>query len=155
MKVVVTGADGRVGSAIVPELLAHGVDVVALTRTPWETCPVRQVALDLGDFERFMRALDSGDGVIHCAAIGSPGDDMTPEVFRNNLLADYNIVLASGLLGIQRVVIASSDSALGLTWSHFRPAHPRPRYLPVDEHHPDHPNEAYGISKVLSERMAD
>ena len=61
-------------------------------------------------------------------------------------------LLAAGLHGIKRVAVASSDCALGFTYSKNRPL---PVYLPVDEGHPLKLDDTYGLSKIVSEEIAE
>lgn len=58
-------------------------------------------------------------------------------------------VLTIALLDISNVVIASSESSYGFAWARelFEPA-----YLPIDESHPQMPQEVYGLSKILNEK---
>ena len=57
---------------------------------------------------------------------------------------------AARLAGVGKVVIASSDSALGFV---FRQRDFLPEYLPIDEQHPLKPQDAYSLSKVLDEEI--
>lgn len=69
----VTGARGLVGQYVVRELLQHGYDVLAITRTPWEDCPCQQRSgVQLTDFPAFARALDGCEGLIHLANPANP-----------------------------------------------------------------------------------
>lgn len=153
MKIAVTGASGLVGRFVTEEFAAHGYDVLALNHHTQENCKYPQETIDVTDFEKVMECLKGCDAVAHLAAIPHPRGDMDNSVFRNNMLGNYNIVLAAGLLGITRVAIASSDCALGITYRH-NPMN-RVCYLPVDEEHPATPDNSYGISKILSEKMCD
>jgi nucleoside-diphosphate-sugar epimerase len=150
MKIAVTGAKGRVGQSVIKELLSQGYEVKAITHTNWEQCIVEQVSLNVLDYNAVYEALKGCNAVIHLAAIPSPGKDLDQTVFQINTIGTYNIVLASGLLGIKRIAIASSDCALGFTFAHNRPP---VEYLPVDEDHPARPDNGYGLSKIISERI--
>lgn len=149
----VTGARGLVGQYVVRELLQHGYDVLAITRTPWEDCPCQQRSgVQLTDFSAFARALDGCEGLIHLANLPTPiGQDDTPEVFDNNLCADYHAMLLSGLMGFSKLVYASSTCALGFSFAHHRP---EVLTLPIDENTPASPDNSYGLAKLLSERAA-
>jgi nucleoside-diphosphate-sugar epimerase len=150
MKIAVTGAKGRVGQFVIKELLIKGYEVKAITHSKWDQCPVEQISLDILDYDNVYEALKDCNAVIHLAAIPSPGKDLDSSVFQINTIGTYNIVLASGLLGIKRVAMASSDCALGFTFAHNRPP---VEYLPVDEEHPAWPDNGYGLSKITSERI--
>jgi nucleoside-diphosphate-sugar epimerase len=53
------------------------------------------------------------------------------------------------VLGLERVVWASSETVLGLPFERERPA-----YAPIDEEHPPLPNSTYALSKLISEELA-
>lgn len=53
------------------------------------------------------------------------------------------------MLGLHRVVWASSETTLGLPFERERPA-----YAPIDEEHPPYPESSYALSKLLGEEMA-
>jgi nucleoside-diphosphate-sugar epimerase len=151
-KVAVTGAKGRVGQFVVRELLEQGHAVKALTHSPWEECPVEQARISITDYASLKDALDGCDAVVHLAAIpwARPGDDLP--IFDTNVTGTYALLLAAGESGIRRVSVASSDCALGFTFSHQETT---PDYLPVDETHPARPDNSYGMSKVAAEGVAD
>ena len=155
MRVAVTGARGGVGKFVVQNLLDHGYQVRALTRGPWPACPgeaERIEGVDITDFDRLMEVFAGCDAIIHLANVpGDSGPDR-PETFVNNMTGNYNVLLAAGLLGIEKLIIASSVCAMGKTYGHRFPA---PDYFPLDEEHPPRPDDGYGISKYLSELMAE
>ena len=153
MKVAVTGARGGVGRNTVPILLERGYEVRAVNRTPWADCPCEQLTgVNLMDFDAVMEAFRGCDRVVHIANIPGPLDDNRPETFVNNMTCNYNVLLAAGLLGIPRVVITGSVCVMGYTYSHH---FPDPPYLPLDEEVPPMPDDSYGISKLLTDRLAE
>jgi nucleoside-diphosphate-sugar epimerase len=73
----------------------------------------------------------------------------TPFVtFEANLQLANAAVAAAQATGVRKIVLASSQSALGLAWA---PVLRSPAYLPVDEDHPCAPEETYGASKQATE----
>lgn len=153
MKIAVTGAMGHVGKVTCDDLAAHGYDVLAITHHHSDECKYPQITIDTGDFNAVSDAISGCDAVIHLAAIPSPRDDNTSLTYRTNVVGAYNIVLAAGVQGINRVAIASSDCALGITFAYSKEK--KVDYLPVDEEHTARPDNGYGISKIITEKTCE
>lgn len=151
-KVVVTGGSGMLGRWVVKHFVEHGYEVLNVdTRHPEEElCPT--LIVDLQDLGQTYGALAGADAVVHMAAIPRAGM-VPPEVtFRNNVMATYNVLEAAAGLGIKKAVIASSESSYGICFA----VHPfGPQYVPMDEEHPQLPQDSYGLSKVVNELTAD
>ena len=149
-RVVVTGGSGKAGRAVVRDLLEHGYDVFTVDLLPsGEVAPEQQVVADLTDFGETVEVLRGAEAVVHLAAIPAPGlrpDELT---FRVNTTSTYNVFSAASILGLRRVVWASSETILGLPFEREQPA-----YAPIDEEHPPLPNFSYALSKLISEEMA-
>jgi nucleoside-diphosphate-sugar epimerase len=148
--VIVTGGAGKAGRAVVRDLLEHGYDVVSvdLARDPNLT-EGQQLVADLTDYGEAVDALKGADAVIHLAAIPAPGLKPDELTFRVNTAATFNVFQAAPLVGLRRVVWASSETTLGLPFERELP-----RYAPIDEEHPLLPESTYALSKVISEEMA-
>jgi nucleoside-diphosphate-sugar epimerase len=149
-RVVVTGGAGKAGRAVVRDLLDHGYEVasVDLVRDP-HLGDVHQLVADVTDYGETVDALKGADAVVHLAAIPAPGLKPDELTFRVNTTSTYNVFAAAALLGLHRVVWASSETTLGLPFERELP-----RYAPIDEHHPPLPESSYALSKVISEEMA-
>ncbi len=148
-KVVVTGGSGKAGRAIVRELLDYGYAVlnVDLLAPAERLCPF--LTVDLTRLGETVEALRDCEAVVHMAAIPAP-DRYTEEVtFRANMASTFNVFEAAGILGLKRVVWASSETTLGLPFEREQPA-----YAPIDESHPLYPESSYALAKVLGEEMA-
>lgn len=151
-KVVVTGGSGMLGRYVVREFVEHGYDVLNADIRPLEdpVCPT--LIADLEQLGECYSALAGADAVVHLAAIPA-AHIRTPEVtFRNNVMSTYNILQAAEGLGIRKAVIASSESSYGIVFAVHPPS---PKYVPVDEAHPQLPEDSYGLSKVVNELTAD
>jgi nucleoside-diphosphate-sugar epimerase len=148
-RVVVTGGAGKAGRAVVRDLLEHGYDAVSvdLARDPHLT-EQQQLVADLTDYGEAVDALAGAEAVVHLAAIPAPGLKPDELTFRVNATSTYNVFAAAPLLGLRRVVWASSETTLGLPFERERP-----RYAPIDEEHPPLPESTYALSKVVSEEM--
>jgi nucleoside-diphosphate-sugar epimerase len=150
MTVVVTGASGGIGRALVRDLKAHGYGVRGVDRVPSPDSGVPMVLADLTDLGEVYGVLRGADAVIHMGAIPDAGGHPDEVVFRNNVLGTFNIVLAAEALGLDRVVWASSVCAMGALYD---PPHTAPLYLPLDEEHPLLPPDCYGLSKLVGEEI--
>lgn len=154
MRVVVTGGSGKLGRAVVDDLVAHGYDVVNVDSVRPEPGRSAYVRIDLGDYGQVVEALlgvdeqRPADAVVHLAAIPAPGLTSNAATFRNNVPATYNVFAAARAAGIKNVVWASSETVLGL------PFETPPPYVPVDEDYPPRPESTYSLGKVLEEEMA-
>jgi nucleoside-diphosphate-sugar epimerase len=152
-RVLVTGSSGGIGRYVVRELLDHGYEVTGADQKPgpdrdWN---VRTYLADMEDMGQVINIMHGHDAVVHLAAIPSPTVHAPEVVFRLNMMSTFNVLQAATVLGIKKVVIASSLSALGTAY-HFRLF--SPEYIPFDEDHPLMSQDAYGLSKQLGEDLA-
>ena len=151
-RVVVTGAAGKAGRATVTDLAQHGYDVLATDVAPKpEEAPDEFVRAELTDYGQVVDVLAGADAVVHLANIPAPGLRPAATTLAENSTMNGHVFLAAAQLGLRRVVWASSETTLGLS---FGPDNP-PRYLPVDEEHYPFPESTYSLSKVVSETMAE
>ena len=148
MKVVVTGASGKAGRAVVHDLVEHDYDVLAADVVPPSGSPATSLLVDVTDFGQTVECLSGVDAVVHLAAIPAPGIHTEETTFRTNMLSTYNVFEAARLVGLQRVVWASSETILGLPFEREQPA-----YAPIDEEHPPLPQSSYALSKLLAEEL--
>lgn len=104
--ILVTGSAGRVGQAVVTELLARGERVRGFDRVPTPGLSDSHVA-NLTDPVAVRRATEGAHAVIHLAA--TPDDaDFISDLLPNNIVGVYHIMEATRLAGAKRLVIASS-----------------------------------------------
>jgi nucleoside-diphosphate-sugar epimerase len=148
MKVVVTGASGKAGRAVVRDLLAHDHDVLGIDVVPSSEELPSFLLADLTQFGQTIESIAAADAVVHLAAIPASGIHTEETTFRTNFGSTYNVFEAARLLGIGRIVWASSETILGLPFKREQPA-----YAPIDEDHPPYPQSSYAVSKLLSEEL--
>ncbi|MFI2858582.1 NAD-dependent epimerase/dehydratase family protein [Paenibacillus sp. JSM ZJ436] len=151
-KVVITGGSGMLGRWVVRHFLEHGYEVLNVDTKQPEEALCRTLLVNLEDLGETYSALAGADAVVHLAAVPAM-NIRTPEVtFRNNVMSTYNILEAAANLGITKAVIASSESSYGIVFA----VHPfAPQYVPMDELHPQLPQDSYGLSKVVNEQNAE
>jgi nucleoside-diphosphate-sugar epimerase len=137
---------------VVRELLAAGHSVLSIDRAPWPEAPCPAQVADLTRPGHVYQALVGTQGVVHLAAYERPGLVPDTETFGNNVQAIYNVLKAASDLSVRRVVVASSIAAYGYLYA---PRVVMPEYLPLDEQHPCVPEDPYGLSKLVGERLAD
>jgi len=158
MRVVVTGGSGKVGRAVVRELLERGHEVLNVDRVAPDPASAAAQApflpADLTDYGQTLEALSGAElmsateAVVHLAAIPSPTHATPDVVFSTNIRSTHTVFAAAVRLGLRRVIWASSETTLGT------PFPTPPDYTPVDESHPLRPESSYALSKVLGEEMA-
>jgi nucleoside-diphosphate-sugar epimerase len=151
-KVVVTGGSGRLGQFVIRELLARRYQVLSLDRVAPREKLCMSWLVDLRHPGDLFEALRGAFGIIHLGAYQAPNLAPDAETLSNNVSATYNVLRAAADMGVKRVVMASSTAAFGFIYATKLWA---PEYLPLDEHHPSTPQDSYGLSKVLGERIAD
>ncbi|MFH1929199.1 MAG: NAD(P)-dependent oxidoreductase [Chloroflexota bacterium] len=150
MKIVVTGGGGMLGRYLLPELATQGHEVTAcdLMRPDGQYRFLRIDIMSMGDLDW---AFAGADVVVHLAAIPHPLNDPPERVFAVNTQGTYNVLEAAVRAGVRRVVVASSDSAIGFG---FRERDFGPEYLPLDEDHPRYPQDPYSLSKAFAEDLS-
>jgi nucleoside-diphosphate-sugar epimerase len=155
MRIAVTGARGRVGSAVDDAALRDGHSVVGIDR-PEATADrahprLDDVDADVTSYDDFEHAVQDSDALIHLAAHVSPNGHPDYEVHNNNVVGSYNALSVAARLGISKVCLASSINAIGGYYS----CNPRYDYFPVDEEHPTYNEDPYSLSKRICEEQAD
>ena len=157
MKVVVTGALGKVGRFATTALQDAGHEVLAvdLGRPTYERGDpgaARYLQADLTDPGDAFAAVRGADAVVHAAAIPEPTQNPPHTVFRTNLMATFNVLEAAVRFGVTRFVNISSETVPGFF---FPEREFLPDYAPVDEQHPIRPQDPYALSKHFGEQLMD
>lgn len=149
--IVVTGAAGRLGQHVVRRLIEKGQEVRGTDRIPFEESPTPFIEADLCDPEAAASVVDGAEALIHMGAIPGPNGALPYEMFRNNGLSTFNVMMAAAQQQVRRIVFSSS--AFGMGWADDPEAFV-PVYLPLDEEHEMTPFEPYGLSKQVGEFIA-
>ncbi|MBX7169145.1 MAG: GDP-mannose 4,6-dehydratase [Pirellulales bacterium] len=156
--VLVTGATGLLGAALVRELLARGAAVVALVRDSVGVSPFFSEGIyrstvvvpgELEDFPKLLRTVNEHEihTVFHLGAqtIVGTANRSPLSTFEANIRGTWNLLEACRLCPqlVKRIVLASSDKAYG--------EHPQ---LPYDESFPLAGRYPYDASKACAEQIA-
>lgn len=157
-QVLVTGADGFIGSHLVEALVRRGARVRAMVlydargQRGWlDTLPahvldaIEVVASDVRDPFATRAAMERCRAVLHLAAlIGIPYSYVAPASYvATNVSGTLNILEAARSLGTERVVITSTSEVYGTA-----------RYVPIDEAHPLTAQSPYAASKIAADQLA-
>ncbi|WP_243226826.1 NAD(P)-dependent oxidoreductase [Microbacterium sp. CIAB417] len=157
LKVLVTGARGKVGRAAVAALVAAGhevraTDVLRPVYDADESNAVPYVQADLTNGADAFAVTRGMDVLVHAAGIPEPSKNTPHAVFLTNVTATFNLIEAAEHSGLRRFVNLSSDSVSGMTWATRRFTG---LTCPLDESHPDLAHDAYGLSKRVSEMLCE
>ncbi len=154
-KVLVTGADGFIGSHLTEALLAEGCEVRALAQynsfNNWGWLEdVHHPGLEVvtGDVRdpNYCRHIVKGvDTVFHLAAlIAIPYSYVAPDSYVDtNVKGTLNICQAVRDEGVERLLVTSTSEVYGTA-----------KYVPIDEKHPKQPQSPYSASKIGADAIA-
>lgn len=158
-KVLVTGADGFIGSHLTESLLEKGYDVKAFTLynsfNTWgwlDTLPKEKLgqievfAGDVRDPNGVREAMKGVDEVFHLAAlIAIPFSYHSPDSYVDtNIKGTLNVLQAARDLGTERIMITSTSEVYGTA-----------QYVPIDEKHPFQGQSPYSATKIGADRLAE
>ncbi|WP_108661420.1 NAD-dependent epimerase/dehydratase family protein [Acuticoccus kandeliae] len=146
-KVLVTGAGGLLGRAVVKELdgkcSVAGFDIAAgAADITWHVG-------DLLDAKSVAEAVAGQDAILHIAAMPNIWSGNGERIMSVNVVGTWNILEQAEAAGVKRVVLCSSDSVYGFTVREG--AMQPPLYLPIDDEHPRQPTDPYALSKLMVE----
>ena len=153
--VLVTGADGFIGSHLVELLLGEGYNVRALSYynsfNYWgwlDEVSHERLEVVCGDVRdaNFCREIVRGcDTVLHLAAlIAIPYSYVAPDSYVDtNIKGTPNRCQAARDAGVERVVVTSTSEVYGTA-----------QYVPIDEKHPKQPQSPYSATKIGADAIA-
>lgn len=158
-KVLITGADGFIGSHLVERLITEGCKVKAFVYynsfNSWgwlDSFPEDKLHLieifagDIRDPNGIRTAMKDVDVVFHLAAlIAIPFSYHSPDSYIDtNIKGTLNIIQAAKDLNIERVIVTSTSEVYGTA-----------KYVPIDENHPRQPQSPYSASKIGADSIAE
>lgn len=158
MKILVTGADGFIGSHLTEALVRHGYDVRAfvlynsfgswgwLDRCAPDVAGKFEVfAGDIRDPNGVREAMRGCDAVLHLAAlIAIPFSYHSPDTYvETNVKGTLNVLQAARDLGVQRLVHTSTSEVYGTA-----------RFVPITEEHPLQGQSPYSATKIAADQLA-
>lgn len=157
-KVLVTGADGFIGSWLTEELVRRGADVRAFVLynsfNSWgwldQSAPDIQQQIDIfaGDIRDpygVRKAMQDCEVVFHLAAlIAIPYSYHSPHTYvETNVSGTLNVVQAARDLGVAKVIQTSTSEVYGTA-----------QFVPITELHPLHGQSPYSASKIGADQIA-
>ncbi len=158
-KVLVTGADGFIGSHLTEHLMEKGYEVKAFTYynsfNTWgwlDSLPgekLREIEIfqgDIRDPNGVREAMKGTDGVFHLAAlIAIPFSYHSPDSYVDtNIKGTLNVLQAARDLDMERVLVTSTSEVYGTA-----------QYVPIDEKHPYQGQSPYSATKIGADRLAE
>ncbi|MFI1965310.1 NAD-dependent epimerase/dehydratase family protein [Streptomyces pathocidini] len=143
--VLLTGAAGGVGALLRDRLPAYGYALRLFDIVPVPGDP-DAIAADLLDNTALRAAVRGVDAVVHLAGISQEAP--FADLLTSNIEGTYRLYEAARAEGVQRIVLASSNHAVGFT---PRPAAPG---VAVATTTPLRPDTLYGLSKCFGENLA-
>lgn len=159
MKILVTGADGFIGSHLVEELVKKGYFVRAfvyynsfntwgwldsLDRNIMDSVEIFQG--DIRDPHGVEEAVRDVEAVFHLAAlIAIPFSYYSPDTYVDtNIKGTLNVLQATRKFGTKRVLVTSTSEVYGTA-----------QYVPIDEKHPFQGQSPYSATKIGADRLAE
>lgn len=158
-KVLVTGADGFIGSHLIEQLILEGAVIRAFvfynsfntwgwldTLSKEKLDKIEIFAGDVRDPNGVRTAMKGCEVVFHLAAlIAIPFSYHSPDSYIDtNVKGTLNIVQAARDLNVERVLVTSTSEVYGTA-----------QYIPIDENHPRQPQSPYSASKIGADCIAE
>lgn len=147
--VLITGAEGVIGSYL-RKTLAERYSLRLITREP--VADLDSFVLDIAEVEKLLPVLKGVDAIIHLAGSSSVSSSWE-EVLHNNIVGTYAVFEAAYQAGVQQIIFASSNHAVGTYEQEQAPAIYRQEHASLDHLVPLRPDSLYGVSKCFGETL--
>jgi NAD+ dependent glucose-6-phosphate dehydrogenase len=143
-RVLITGATGGVGTHL-SKALREDYDLVLQGRHAEDAPPGTDFRLaEVDDYDQVLSLMDGVDSVVHLAGAASP-ESTWEQVLPANIVGQRNILEAAREAGVRRVVLASSNHAMGM--------YDRNEQWPVYPDQIPRGDSLYGVSKIFGETL--
>jgi len=143
-RVLITGAGGGIGSALRETL--RGVYPILRLSDRVAIAPARGGEevdrTDIADMAAVERMVAGVDGIVHLGGIS--GENSWEKILEGNIIGLYNVFEAARRAGVRRIVMATSNHAVGFYT----------RAQKIDHRVRPRPDSRYGVSKAFSEALA-
>ncbi len=151
MKVLVTGANGHIGSHVVSQLLEQGHEVVAFVRKGSDLRGLEGLTPefangDIKDKEAVAAAAEGCDAIIHMAAVYKTIAKTAEEIVEPALRGAESVFYAAKQHGIKRIVYTSSVASIGFSYD--------PNEIRTGDDWNDEAQNPYYLAKTQSEKSA-
>jgi len=157
MKVLVTGAAGRLGSCVCHILCEAGIEFLAVDKVAGDGTAYPVEVVDLLDWQACVDLIVGVDVLAHFANLANWNSGKPEEVYNENVQMNMNLFQAAANADCKRIVFASSVQVLdGQLPIADRVQHPifLP-YIPLDSDMPAIPRNSYGLSKQAAENALE
>jgi len=158
-RVLITGAEGFIGSHLTEKLVELGADVTALVQynsfNNWGWIDtfdktikesIKVVTGDIREYDGLKRIIRGQEVVLHLAAlIAIPYSYLSPMAYiKTNVEGTTNVLEACREYGVEKIVHTSTSETYGSAL-----------YVPIDEKHPMQGQSPYSASKIGADKMAE
>ena len=157
-KILITGADGFIGSHLVESLVKKGFNVKAFVfynsfnSLGWiDTLPIQVkneleiISGDIRNTDIVRKSISDCNTVIHLAAlIAIPFSYHSPEAYVNtNIMGTLNVLQSAKDYELEKIIITSTSEVYGTA-----------KYTPIDENHPKQGQSPYSATKISADQLA-
>ena len=158
-KILITGADGFIGSHLTEFLIKQGCDVRAFVYynsfNSWgwldsfSDKKIKQIDVfsgDIRDPHGVESAMKGCDVVFHLAAlIAIPFSYHSPDSYvETNIKGTLNVLQSARKLNVKKIIVTSTSEVYGTA-----------QYVPIDEKHPMHGQSPYSATKIAADRLSE